>query len=386
MGDAPREDQASRQTDGHPRDLRAAAALAALEIRAAPGAVVAAALGRGGSFSFGAGAAGRLVPAGDAPAVHLGTPFDLASLTKPVTALTAARLARAGLLSWGERLGDLLPDLAGSASAGVTLELLAAHRAGLEGHGALFGPLLLGEPIDRKVALRQAANGRRAECVGDAPAEGFPPIYSDLGYLLLGEAIATRVGDDLDRVMEREVLAPLGLRLGSARWFRGREGAAFDDEVAPTEIAPWRGGLVRGEVHDENAWALAGDAAAGHAGLFGDAPSVARLGAGILDALRGRRDAWLAPADLSILLRTRPGGSLLAGFDARSGEAPSSGSRFGPRTFGHLGFTGTSVWIDPDQELCGVLLTNRVHPTRATDAIKRARPAVYDALAAAMLG
>ena len=148
----------------------------------------------------------------------------------------------------------------------------------------------------------------------------------------------------------------------------------------------WRGGAVRGAVHDENAWALGGDAACGHAGLFGDARSVLDLGLAVLDALAGRLPSFLDPEDLAPLIRDRPGGSLLAGFDRRSGPTPLSGSRFGPRTFGHLGFTGTSLWIDPDAELVGVLLTNRVHPTRATDAIRRARPAVYDALADAMLG
>jgi CubicO group peptidase (beta-lactamase class C family) len=158
----------------------------------------------------------------------------------------------------------------------------------------------------------------------------------------------------------------------------------FDERVAPTEVVAWRGGVVRGAVHDENAWALAGDATAGHAGLFGEARDVVALGVALLDVLADRRPAFLKPDDLGPLLRARPGGSLLAGFDRKSGPTPSAGTRFGPRTFGHLGFTGTSVWIDPDAELCGVLLTNRVHPTREHVAIRTARPAVYDALADAM--
>jgi len=149
-------------------------------------------------------------------------------------------------------------------------------------------------------------------------------------------------------------------------------------------VVPWRGGLVRGAVHDENAWAIVGDSAAGHAGLFSDALSVAQLGAAILDALAGRRPDWLGPNDIAPMIRPRPGGSLLAGFDSKSGETPSSGARFGARTFGHLGFTGTSLWIDPDSELAGVLLTNRVHPTRDHIAIRKARPAVYNALFEAM--
>lgn len=336
-----------------------------------------------GGWRFGAGAFGRLWHDEDAPAATTATLFDLASVTKPVTALALARLTRAGRLGREEALAAVLPALGESLSARVPMDLFAAHRAGLDGHRPLYAPLVDGREVDTKSALRTAADARRGDCVGDPPPEGFAPVYSDLGYLLLGEAIAARGGDELDRVFEREVIEPLGLAIASSRRFRGRD-PGFDGRVAPTEVVPWRGGVVRGAVHDENAWALVGAAAAGHAGLFGDALSVARLGVAILDALAGLSPSWLGPGDLAPLIRARPGGSLLAGFDSKSGETPSSGSRFGPRTFGHLGFTGTSLWMDPDKNLVGVLLTNRVHPTRATDAIRRARPATYDALAAAM--
>jgi CubicO group peptidase (beta-lactamase class C family) len=410
-------------------DLSAAAALAVDEHRAAPGAVVAAAVRRHGVFVHGIGAAGRLFPdpgaavtmGGSRPPNPRATPetlFDLASVTKPVTALTLARLSRAGRISRAERLGDVLPSLAATRSGIVPLDLLAAHRAGLDGHRPLYAPLARGEAVDLASALVTAADARREGCEGPPPPEGFPPVYSDLGYLLLGAALAARGEADLDAVMAREVTAPLGLRIASARRLRAvtmgdpqrvpavtmgdpqrvpavtmgdpqrvpQTPPGFDETVAPTEVVAWRGGAVRGAVHDENAWALGGDAACGHAGLFGDARSVLDLGIAVLDVLAGRLPSFLDPEDLAPLIRDRPGGSLLAGFDRRSGPTPLSGSRFGARTFGHLGFTGTSLWIDPDAELVGVLLTNRVHPTRATDAIRRARPAVYDALADAMLG
>jgi CubicO group peptidase (beta-lactamase class C family) len=366
-------------------DLSAIAAIAVEVHRAAPAAVVAAAVRRDGVFVRGIGAAGRLSLAPDAPPATTETLFDLASVTKPLTALALARLERAGLLSRAEHVGDVIPSLARTRSAKVPLDLLAAHRAGLDGHRPLYAPLVGGGAVDFAAALATAADARREGCEGDPPPEGFAPVYSDLGYLLLGAAIAARAGADLDAVVAREVTAPLGLRIASARKLRGRE-PGFDAEVAPTEIVGWRGGEIRGAVHDENAWALARDGAAGHAGLFGDARSVVDLGVAVLDVLAGRLPSFLDAGDLAPLVRDRPGGSLLAGFDRRSGPAPLSGSRFGSRTFGHLGFTGTSLWIDPDAELVGVLLTNRVHPTRATDAIRRARPAVYDALADAMLG
>jgi CubicO group peptidase (beta-lactamase class C family) len=127
-----------------------------------------------------------------------------------------------------------------------------------------------------------------------------------------------------------------------------------------------------GLVHDENAWALTGKGGSGHAGIFGTVDAVLTFGMAVLAA----RD------DLSWLLRPRPGGSLLAGFDAKSPppEPSSAGGRAGPRTFGHLGFTGTSLWIDPDAGVVVSLLTNRVCPTRENVAIRAARPWAHDAL------
>ena len=318
------------------------------------------------------------------PAATPETLFDLASVTKPITALCLARLASKGLIDRGEPLAAVLPALASTRSAGVPLDLLAAHRAGLEGHVSLFAPLVEGRAVDPDAALAIAADGRRAECEGHPPPDGFPPVYSDLGYLLLGTALAARGRGPLDQVLDREVISPLGLRIASAQRFRAAS-EGFDAEVAPTEIVPWRGGMVRGAVHDENAWAIVGHGAAGHAGLFGDARSVVALGVAVLEVIAGRLRSFLHEDHIEPVLRPRPGGSLLAGFDRRSGDAPLSGSRFGPRTFGHLGFTGTSLWIDPDAELVGFLLTNRVHPTRETTAIRKARPATYDAIVAAMV-
>lgn len=372
-------------------DLTPVATLVVEEHRAAPCACVAAAVRTRNDVLYGFGAAGRLWFEESAPAGARGaTPpaatgdaiFDLASVTKPFTALALARLARAGEVRLDEPLGRVLPELAGTRSGRVPLELLAAHRAGLEAHRVLH-PAGDAAPIDPGRALLECADGRREACAGDPPAEGFPPVYSDLGYLLLGAAIARRGGGELDEVVAREVAGPLGLAVAPARALRRRD-PRFDERVVPTEDVAFRGGVIRGAVHDDNAWTIARDGMAGHAGLFGDAMSVARLGVALLEALAGERPAWLSRDEVGRLVAPRPGGSLRAGFDGRSGERPSSGARFGPQTFGHLGFTGTSLWIDPDAGLVGVLLTNRVHPTRASDAIRRARPAAYDAIAELM--
>jgi serine-type D-Ala-D-Ala carboxypeptidase len=320
------------------------------------------------------GAAGRL-PEGDATAETL---FDLASVSKPVVACALLRLASRGELSLSSPLGLLLPEARGGHSEHLPLELFLAHRAGLDAHRSLFAPLFAGRAIDRRRALSVAADARRLDCLGDAPEQGFPPLYSDLGYLLVGAVIEHVTGSPLDEVVEREVATPLGLRLGSARQLR-RARPQFAREVAPTEVVRARGGIVRGIVHDENAWALSGHAASGHAGLFGTVHDVLGFGSALLAALAGRSE-WLSPQALWTLVRPRPGGTLRAGFDGKSEGASSAGALSGPDTFGHLGFTGTSLWCDPGAGVATVLLTNRVHPTRDNPRIRAARPLIHDAL------
>ncbi|MGO8994033.1 MAG: serine hydrolase domain-containing protein [Polyangiaceae bacterium] len=306
--------------------------------------------------------------------------FDLASLTKPMTAvavaLSSASVARTA------RLGELCPELGDTATASATIELLLAHRAGLEAHIPAYAPLALGEVFDADAAIRKAANARRADAPGEPPPHGFAPIYSDLGYALAGLALARHVGArDAGEAVHRLVIERLGLDgvLGTARELAAA-GVDVERTAAPTEDVPWRGGLVVGRVHDENAWALSGVGGSGHAGMFGTASAVLRFGQAVLDGLGG--EGPFAGQDLGWLVAPRPGGTLRAGFDGKSPEGSSAGARFGPRSFGHLGFTGTSLWIDPDAGVVAVVLTNRVWPSRAraADAIKAARPIAHDAL------
>ncbi len=305
--------------------------------------------------------------------------FDLASLTKP---LTAVALARSGI-DPRTPLGALLPEARGTASEAMPLELLLAHRAGLAAHRALYAPLLeqveqAGGGIDRPAALREAADARRADAEGSPPTEGFAPLYGDLGYVLAGEALARSSGArDAGEVIDRLVLEPLGIA-GQAGTVRDLASRGVDGPFAPTEEVPWRGGVVSGAVHDENAWALTGHGGSGHAGIFGTIGAVLTFGAAFLDALEGRGP--LAGRPLDWLVRERPGGTLRAGFDGKSVTGSSAGTRIGPRAFGHLGFTGTSVWIDPDAHVVVALLTNRVCPSRAHLAIREARPWAHDSL------
>jgi CubicO group peptidase (beta-lactamase class C family) len=326
------------------------------------------------------GAAGT-VPGDEGRAPALATPetvFDLASVSKPIVACALVRLVEQGRMSFDTPLGELVDEARGTCSQDVPLELFLSHRAGLDAHRPLFAPVLSGRPFRRAEALSLAARARRPDCLGAPPTAGFAPLYSDLGYVLVGAAIEAATGRALDAIVLDEVARPLGVGLGSARQLRATR-ADFDRDVAPTEVVRARGGVVRGIVHDENAWALAGHAASGHAGLFGTAGDVLAFGAELLRALAGRSE-WLSARALERLVRPRPGGSLRAGFDGKTAGASSAGSYCGPETFGHLGFTGTSLWCDPTAGVATVLLTNRVHPTRDNPRIRAARPLVHDAL------
>ncbi len=287
--------------------------------------------------------------------------FDLASVTK---AIFATAVARSGV-DRNQRLGMLLEVARGTPAEDAPLELLLAHRAGFPAHLPLFAPLVDGARVEVDAALRAACESRS----GTMPA---PPLYSDVGYLLAGQAVAR---DHVDAFIDAHVIAPLGLSadLGSVRMLGDVRARAV-----PTEHVAWRGGEIRGHVHDENAWALAGDGACGHAGLFGTIGAVLRFGAFVLDHLN----------DLDWLVRERDGGTLRAGFDGKSPNGSSAGTVLGARAFGHLGFTGTSLWMDPDARVVVALLTNRVCPFPGSAApgrdnvrIRDARPRVHDALA-----
>lgn len=296
--------------------------------------------------------------------------YDLASLTKPFVALTTVLWLEQSRFTLSSPLQQLLPELTGSPGGARTLEQHLSHRTGLLPHLELFVPSWEGAPVERLQL------GRLAASAGSLSSDLYPPVYSDLGYLLVGLALELQSRRPLDELVHDHVVRPLGLQVGSCRQWLARD-ERFFRSVAPTEHQRGRGGLLVGVVHDDNAWAIEGSGCAGHAGLFGTAEAIAAFGCHLLDGLgeRGPLARQVEP-----LVRPRPGGSLRMGFDGTSGTGSSAGQRAGPRTFGHLGFTGTSIWCDPDAERVTVLLTNRVHPHRNRMGIREVRPRVHDQL------
>lgn len=306
---------------------------------------------------------------GHSGSAQFSTPFDLASLSKPFLALLTSHLImQRRVRGWSTSLGELLPSIQGTPAAQATLEELLSHRAGLVPHLELYRTVQWGSPIHRVGLLRAAAQATHA------PPHSAP-LYSDLGYLLVGAALEEHTQSPLDVLLAQELLAPQGLELGSARmWLKKRH---FLSQVAPTEIPPGSAQPLRGLVHDENAWTLAGTGFAGHAGLFGTLAGV--LGAGrlfLLGALGEGPWAQLVPP----LLQLRPGGSLRLGFDGITQPGSLAGALAHPETFGHLGFTGTSLWCDPARKTVSVLLCNRVYPTRTNSRMGAARRTLQDIL------
>ncbi len=313
----------------------------------------------------------------------LDTIYDLASLTKPLATVTAVLcLAAEGRLRLNDPAEASLTELRGTAAGAVALEHLLSHSSGLPWWRPFYQKIA---EQDRTAPGFLGSERAKAWVLAEIGCERLesPPgtrsVYSDLGFLLLGMVVERLTGQPppaycRDRVYDPVRASPLFYfqRDGSPSW-----GTVSRDMVAPTEQDPWRDRLLQGEVHDENAYALGG--IGGHSGLFGTAQAVAAVSGAWLDAYRGRPSPL--PSDWVRRFVTRqeriPGTSWALGWDTPSAPS-SSGSKFSPTSFGHLGFTGTSLWIDPERELEVVLLTNRVHPTRDNQAIRRLRPAVHD--------
>jgi CubicO group peptidase (beta-lactamase class C family) len=290
------------------------------------------------------------------------TIYDLASLTKVVCTTTLAmRLADSGRLPLDARVSTLLDEWHGEDRRDVTVTDLLAHASGLPAWLPLYETCSGRLPFQRVLC--------------DLPL-AYPPrstsVYSDLGFILLGFLIEDLAGGRLAAQFDALGASGLSFSVPAGDLWR----------TAPTQQDDWRGRLLRGEVDDRNAWALGG--ISGHAGLFGTASGVGAFACRLLQALEGDESALGVSPGMVRMFTSRagiPGSSRALGWDTML-PASSCGARLSPRAFGHTGFTGTSLWIDPDRRLYAVLLSNRVHPAAGNPAeVLAVRQAFHDAIA-----
>jgi CubicO group peptidase (beta-lactamase class C family) len=309
-----------------------------------------------------------------APGVAPNTIYDLASLTKPVVTTTAiAMLTAANRVQLDAPIERFLPEWGQAPDANgwrkkLTIRHLLLHTSGLPAWQTYF----------------QGTKGKK-EIVAKALAEplltepGTKVEYSDIGFILLGEIVERVTGKALDQFAHERIFAPLGM-----------SNSLFDPpknllaRIAPTENdTTFRKRLVHGEVHDQNAWAMGG--VAGDAGLFSTAADLAAFCQMMLNGGIYAHQRLLSRSTIAQFTRAVPIGDAARalGWDVPSGES-QSGKYFSAKSYGHLGYTGTSMWIDPEKDVFVILLTNRVHPSTENEKIKQVRPAVHDAILEAL--
>jgi serine-type D-Ala-D-Ala carboxypeptidase len=306
-------------------------------------------------------------------AVHASTVYDLASVTKVIATTSMAMLLhQTGKLSLEQPLAEILPGFAQSEDSNgprhkVTLRLLLSHASGLPGYARLF------ECFQNRDSLLDACLRLPLESPPGSRAE-----YSDPGFILLGQALEVIGGEGLESFSTREVFAPLGM--SSTRF---RPPAAWRSAISPTETdAILRHRVIQGEVQDENCFILGG--VGGHAGLFSNALDPLMYAACLL----GQGKQVFMPETVQ-LFTSRTGlpadSSRALGWDTPS-QPSSSGKYFSRHSAGHLGYAGTSLWIDFERRLAIVMLTNRTWPDRQSQAIRVVRPAFHNAIIEALGG
>ena len=305
---------------------------------------------------------------GGAP-VNEATIYDIASLSKLFTATAALILLERGELRLDDQVGRFLPSFAGSDKSELRLRHLLTHTSGLPAHNPYY----------------QFAKGQfeMLEAIAQTPLQyktGTQVVYSCVGFITLANVVEKVAGQSLDSFLNDNLFSPLGMHTtcyGPVKQPRER--------IAPTEECSWRGGrMVWGEVHDENAFAQGG--VSGNAGLFSTGPDLARFAQMMLRqgvSETGRR--ILSPATIRSATRNYTPGlaeNRALGWQMRSNEYPWCGDLASAYSYGHTGFTGTSLWVNPDDDLFVVFLTNRVHPTRTNAQHIRYRPLIHNLLIA----
>jgi serine-type D-Ala-D-Ala carboxypeptidase len=303
--------------------------------------------------------------------VTYNTIFDLASLTKPLaTTMAVFSLVQNGRIGLDQTLGEIIDQFQKTPKADIQVRHLLYHNSGIPAYQPYFVEISQIDQSQRRSKLKNLLIQEPLES-----SIGAKTLYSDIGFMILEWIIEKVSGLPLDHYLYKEIYRPLEVHnLFYLRTDTPRPAIEF----AATEVCPWRGRLIAGEVHDENAFVMGG--VAGHAGLFGNAESVHQLLFFLMEIYSGEKRHLLFPQNL-LRLFLKPQGSFgrALGFDVPSETASSSGNLFKKeKTVGHLGFTGTSFWMDLHQSIIIVLLTNRIHPSRDNELIKIFRPMLHD--------
>ncbi|MBU4317659.1 MAG: serine hydrolase [Proteobacteria bacterium] len=304
------------------------------------------------------------------------TVYDLASLTKPLaTTLAVMDLVKTDHLTLDTRISEILPEYEDTDKRAITMGHLLSHTAGLPDYLPYYKKIKGNTISERKKDLR-----RLLQKIPLQYPLGRQAHYSDPGFMILNHVIETVSRERLDGFVSKKIYGPLGVDPVNGLFFVDLESGPHDGvRFAATERCPWRGRLIKGEVHDENAYRVGG--IEGHAGLFGKAGAVHALLSGLL-AMYGddMQNPLFSPDMMELFFREHEKTGRTLGFDMPSPEGSSAGKYFSRNTVGHLGFSGTSFWMDLDRHIIIVLLTNRIHPTRENTKIKSFRPILHNAL------
>ena len=331
-----------------------------------------------------------LVP--EKTALQPNTVFDLASLTKPLaTTLAIMLLVGEGRLKVEDRVNRFLPTFGAFGKHLTTVRQLLTHTSGLPAWRPYYEAVVQAEKAGRlNFVASRGAKAYVAELVHREQLShptASQCLYSDLGFIVLGELVETVTGMTLNQFCLERIYKPLGLSATGFIDLSGLKTGPVEpgrSSIAPTEDCPWRKKVLCGEVHDDNAYAMGG--VAGHAGLFASARDVHGLLASLSRCLHGA-DSFLPRAIVEEFLTkddSVANATFTLGWDTPSLGKSASGGAFSPRTVGHLGFTGTSIWWDLEKSCYIILLTNRVHPTRKNEKIRDFRPHIHDLIMKAM--
>ncbi len=339
-----------------------------------PGAAVGVGVGKGVKEKYSA-VFGRLSFFPEYENLNLDVFYDLASLTKPLaTVLAVICLIKEKKIALYHTLDDLLEEDIDNKKRKITLFHLLNHCSGLPAHRYYHQKLL---KFPEKQRLPELISFICAEPL--IYETGKLSVYSDLGFMLIGRIVEIKSGKKLDEYINEKIYVPLGLENDI---FFNKVDKPREVIYAPAAYCPWRKKIICGAVHDDNCFALGG--VAGHAGLFGNIKGVLNLLCFLFACWQ--EEAGLASFnndDLREFFKKQDivkNSSWALGFDTPSARGSSAGNYIFPSSVGHLGFTGTSFWIDPVRELVMVLLTNRIHPDPANDKIKQFRPVFHDTI------